>query len=39
MDQDRYDRGLAVRREVLGSDYVDKAIQGRTTSPGPCRSM
>ncbi|BBK44618.1 4-carboxymuconolactone decarboxylase [Allostella vacuolata] len=28
MDQDRYDRGLAVRREVLGSDYVDKAIQG-----------
>ncbi len=28
MDQDRYDKGLAVRREVLGSEYVDKAIQG-----------
>jgi len=28
MDQDRYDRGLAVRREVLGSEYVDKSIQG-----------
>ena len=28
MDQDRYNRGLAVRREVLGSEYVDKSIQG-----------
>lgn len=28
MDQDRYERGLAVRRAVLGADYVDKAIQG-----------
>ena len=28
MDQDRYDRGLAVRRAVLGAEYVDKAIQG-----------
>lgn len=39
MDQDRYDRGLAVRREVLGAEHVDRSIQGRTTSPGPCRSM
>lgn len=28
MDQDRYDRGLAIRRAVLGAEYVDKAIQG-----------
>lgn len=28
MDQDRYDRGLAMRRAVLGSEYVDKSIQG-----------
>jgi 4-carboxymuconolactone decarboxylase len=26
MNQDRYDRGLAVRREVLGAEYVDRSI-------------
>lgn len=26
MDRKRYDRGLAVRREVLGAAYVDEAI-------------
>ncbi|SCC94276.1 4-carboxymuconolactone decarboxylase [Thiomonas sp. X19] len=26
MDQNRYDRGLAVRKDVLGADYVDAAI-------------
>lgn len=26
MDQKRFDEGLAVRRAVLGSDYVDKSI-------------
>ena len=25
MDQDRYDRGMKVRRQVLGDAYVDKA--------------
>ena len=25
MDEDRYKRGMAVRRQVLGDDYVDKA--------------
>ncbi len=25
MDEDRYERGMAVRRQVLGDDYVDKA--------------
>jgi 4-carboxymuconolactone decarboxylase len=26
MDQDRYDRGLKMRRQVLGDEYVDKAL-------------
>lgn len=26
MDKERYDRGLAMRRKVLGDDYVDKAL-------------
>jgi len=26
MDTNRYEEGLAVRREVLGNEYVDKAI-------------
>jgi 4-carboxymuconolactone decarboxylase len=25
MDKDRYDKGMKVRRQVLGDDYVDKA--------------
>jgi 4-carboxymuconolactone decarboxylase len=25
LDEDRYERGMAVRRQVLGDDYVDKA--------------
>ena len=26
MDKERFERGLAVRKSVLGNDYVDKAI-------------
>ena len=26
MDQDRYDRGLKMRKQVLGAEYVDKAL-------------
>ena len=26
MDKDMYERGLAMRRKVLGSDYVDRAL-------------
>ena len=26
MDQQRYDRGLKMRRQVLGDDYVDRAL-------------
>jgi 4-carboxymuconolactone decarboxylase len=28
-DQDAFERGLQTRREVIGSDYVDKALAGR----------
>jgi len=28
MSQERFDAGLAVRREVLGAEYVDQAIAG-----------
>ena len=28
MSQERYEAGLAVRREVLGAEYVDQAISG-----------
>ena len=27
MDKELFDKGLAVRKEVLGADYVDKALQ------------
>ena len=27
MDQQRYDAGMKVRKEVLGAEYVDKAMQ------------
>ena len=26
MDQARYDRGMTMRRKVLGDDYVDRAV-------------
>ena len=26
MDQDRFDKGLATRRDVLGAEYVDNAL-------------
>jgi 4-carboxymuconolactone decarboxylase len=28
MDQDTHDRGMVMRRKVLGGDYVDRAIKG-----------
>jgi 4-carboxymuconolactone decarboxylase len=30
MTDDRYDRGMKVRREVLGDEHVDRAIDGTT---------
>ena len=26
MDQERFDKGLATRRDVLGAEYVDNAL-------------
>ena len=26
MDQQRYDKGLAIRKEVLGTEYVETAL-------------
>ena len=28
MDKETYDRGMAMRRKVLGDDYVNRAMQG-----------
>lgn len=28
LDRERYEKGLAARREVLGTDYVDEALAG-----------
>jgi len=28
MDQETHDRGMVMRRKVLGTDYVDRAIKG-----------
>jgi 4-carboxymuconolactone decarboxylase len=28
MDQDTHDRGMVMRRKVLGNDYVDRAVKG-----------
>ena len=30
MDKQRFDKGLAVRKEVLGADYVEKSLAGAT---------
>ena len=30
MDRERYETGLKVRAEVLGEEYVNKAVQGAT---------
>jgi 4-carboxymuconolactone decarboxylase len=31
MDDERFERGLAIRRAVLGDDHVDRAIESQTT--------
>ncbi len=30
MDKERFDKGLAVRKEVLGKEYVEKALTNAT---------
>lgn len=33
MDQDMFDKGLEIRRAVLGADYVDKAVGAGRADP------
>ena len=33
-----FDKGLAMRRAVLGAEYVDRSIQMPTRSPSPFKS-
>lgn len=35
----RYERGLATRREVLGAEYVDRALQGVTPFTQPLQEL
>lgn len=39
MDRERYERGLAVRREVLGADYVDRSIAGADDFTRPMQDL
>ena len=39
MDQNAFDNGLATRREVLGSAYVDAALQGADDFSQPLQEM
>ena len=34
LDKERFDRGLATRREVLGAAYVDKAVASADVTAG-----
>jgi 4-carboxymuconolactone decarboxylase len=39
MSSEKYRQGMAVRREVLGDEYVDKAIKGATAFTKPLQDM
>lgn len=39
MAEDRFSQGIAVRREVLGSEYVDRAIQGADDFTRPLQEL
>lgn len=39
MDQKKFDEGLAVRKEVLGSEYVDNAINRMTEFNRPMQEL
>lgn len=39
MSSDKYKAGMAARREVLGDEYVDKAISGATDFTKPLQDM
>jgi 4-carboxymuconolactone decarboxylase len=39
MDQDLFDKGMAIRREVLGDAYVDRALAGMNDFNKPLQEM
>ena len=39
MNQERFDKGLAVRREVLGSEYVDRALAAADDFTRPLQEL
>lgn len=39
MSSEKYKQGMAVRREVLGDEYVDKAIKGATAFTKPLQDI
>lgn len=39
MSSEKYKQGMELRREVLGDEYVDKAIQGATQFTKPLQDM
>jgi 4-carboxymuconolactone decarboxylase len=38
-DEERNDRGMRVRREVLGDDHVDRAVAGTTEFTAPFQDL
>ena len=39
MSSEKYDKGMAVRREVLGDEYVDKALGAATAFTEPLQEL
>jgi 4-carboxymuconolactone decarboxylase len=39
MNQERFDKGLAVRREVLGAEYVDRALAAADDFTRPLQEL
>ena len=39
MSREKYEKGMAVRREVLGGDYVDKAMASATDFTKPLQDL
>lgn len=39
MSSEKYEKGMAVRREVLGDEYVDKAVQSATEFTKPLQDL
>ncbi|MBT8334041.1 MAG: 4-carboxymuconolactone decarboxylase [Desulfobacterales bacterium] len=39
MRNEKYDKGMAVRREVLGDEYVDKALEAATAFTQPLQEL